>query len=55
MPAAEVARQVGTTERNIHRWRAGMEPRYRFVKALAEVFGRETEWFYGEHTQEASV
>lgn len=53
MTIAEVARALDTHERNITRWRGGIEPRYAVVRRMGDVFGRDPEWFYAEHERAA--
>lgn len=48
---AEVAAALRVGERQITRWRAGQEPRFASVAALAQLFGREVAWFYTDHVE----
>ena len=46
---AQLSQATGITERQITRWRAGVQPRHESVIRLAEFFGRPVEWFYADH------
>jgi transcriptional regulator with XRE-family HTH domain len=49
MTNEQAARALGTSERQITRWRSGQQPSYRFLAQLAAMFGREIAWFYVDH------
>lgn len=49
-----LARAIGTAERQITRWRGGKHtPEHGSVVRLAAYFGRSTEWFYTDHSDES--
>lgn len=51
---SQLARGIGTSERQITRWRTGTtQPRaYEKVAAIASYFGRSPRWFFTEHDNE---
>lgn len=55
MSTTEVGAAIGTHERQVRRWSVeGHEPSWRFVVALAELFGRDPAWFYLDHEEAAA-
>lgn len=55
MTQAELARRVGTSERNIVRWETGKNtPRLEHVAGIADATGRNIDFFVGDSSADAA-
>ena len=55
IPRSVIARGIGTSEIQVFRWwRGSHTPTWRSVERIAAYFGREPEWFYARHGEQAA-
>jgi len=48
----KAARFLGVGERQVARWKDGLQPRWQSLTVLADAFGRDVVWLITDHTNE---